>query len=1100
MATSTQLSSRPAEENNPGQDRIKDLTEREFNPDEYERRHGVAAGDPSDPRGSEDESEDDTDDQTEPVGDPSDPRGDSLDSDNLSTKEVLASQQYEQKVGKGYKKQPDKPGFIRGQLGRRNRIFLFGGSATAIIIIIIVVFLSLLPFKILHIMNNLQDHFFSTSENAMSKETNALFSNYLRKYVMPALKTCPTSVDRSCNPINQGSLVSQLYKGWRNAHLEEKLSSPPYNIEFKYNKLSGHYYIKTPGLSGDGVDLGTETSGFEKSTLSLDDYFDKLNDPANTSQFKRVSRSQLRAALNDALDKSTSQRSMMFRFKVGRMLEKKYGFKRCIFACDTRDNFADWKDNQFRAAKMILAERVLAPRSESLALVVSCIITDSCDPSHRTEPGDGPEGEPQTKFEKDLAERLAILELEEDGKYASVLAHSSGILEDGYTEYLAKRVAGALVERFTDKEGAKVTAEQVTGDLIPVIGWINTASTDIGILEKAPETIKALSYMTNASAMVATYATYRTYADEAKSGHVDAGLLGSMTDSLGAGNNDSAGGSASAEQSPLYQYLIDNDVNSSGQKISSLLSGQAYAAGTSPYGCTDGKALQAGKLICQNEVLAGQDSQLVSGINDVITSLGPLRQLADFWNNSVGFVMKKIINGFAYITSPALKALTDFTHLNDLISAAISPIIKAFTDFLIPNPFSDNSAGGHKFVEAAGGADQLNSDFTQNGLGGRKLTMNQAAAILEAQNEQDLQVYKNKPLLARITDTSSNYSVAARLAMALPDSSKSASQSMMGLITDPFSKISAIFSSLFSPGRVQAAGAFPDPFGIPQYGYPDGDPNLAAANADPEAYWTKNCSSDGTTLDWNVGENANWINTAAVDADTGLPEDDSTNPCMLIQAAVGSSGGIFDSSLLTADDLGNATPAPAASDSTTSTASTSFDTGPLFDESASVACAAGTNDLGVQDGYHNDQIVKIRICAIPNLPSSSEESNGGYGITGANGKAVVNSRVSGAVLSMVKAAAQDGVTLAANSSFRTMAHQEALCAANTECASGNYTYVAKPGTSNHQMGLAIDFSTLPATPGPISGNPVWDWLSKNAAVFGYKNYPAEAWHWSPTGN
>ncbi len=122
-------------------------------------------------------------------------------------------------------------------------------------------------------------------------------------------------------------------------------------------------------------------------------------------------------------------------------------------------------------------------------------------------------------------------------------------------------------------------------------------------------------------------------------------------------------------------------------------------------------------------------------------------------------------------------------------------------------------------------------------------------------------------------------------------------------------------------------------------------------------------------------------------------------------------------------------------------------------------------------------------------------------MSGADGKAVVNSRVSGAVFAMVEAAKKDGVTLAAISSFRTMSHQQSLCSGNALCSGGTYTKVAKPGTSNHQLGAAIDFGGgLPSTPGPIAGNQFWGWLSKNADKFGYKNYPAEAWHWSPSGS
>ncbi|PJE65304.1 hypothetical protein COU91_02370 [Candidatus Saccharibacteria bacterium CG10_big_fil_rev_8_21_14_0_10_47_8] len=189
----------------------------------------------------------------------------------------------------------------------------------------------------------------------------------------------------------------------------------------------------------------------------------------------------------------------------------------------------------------------------------------------------------------------------------------------------------------------------------------------------------------------------------------------------------------------------------------------------------------------------------------------------------------------------------------------------------------------------------------------------------------------------------------------------------------------------------------------------------------------------------------------------------------------------------------NTTPAGGAAGAT-------IDTAHLYDSSVNIACANHTKDLGIEDGYSGGNVVKIRVCALPNLPSTDDESNDGYGVSGANGGAVVNSRVSGAVYAMVEAAKKDGVTLTAISSFRSMAHQQYLCDHNTNCSSGTYDRVARPGTSNHQAGLAIDFGGLPSSAGPVSGNAFWEWLSKNADSFGYKNYPAEAWHWSPTGN
>ncbi len=180
---------------------------------------------------------------------------------------------------------------------------------------------------------------------------------------------------------------------------------------------------------------------------------------------------------------------------------------------------------------------------------------------------------------------------------------------------------------------------------------------------------------------------------------------------------------------------------------------------------------------------------------------------------------------------------------------------------------------------------------------------------------------------------------------------------------------------------------------------------------------------------------------------------------------------------------------------TTSIAGTSIDIANLYKDSVEVACAPGTRSLaGAQEGYTNGEEVDIRVCAIPNLPSSGGESTPGnaYYIKGADGDTIVNSRVSGAVLAITKAAANAGINLRASSSFRTMVHQQALCPCDSET-------VARPGYSNHQMGLAIDFAGLPGTPGPVSGNAIWDWLSTNAGNFGYKNLPREAWHWSPNG-
>ncbi|GAA1395159.1 peptidoglycan-binding protein [Luteococcus peritonei] len=167
-----------------------------------------------------------------------------------------------------------------------------------------------------------------------------------------------------------------------------------------------------------------------------------------------------------------------------------------------------------------------------------------------------------------------------------------------------------------------------------------------------------------------------------------------------------------------------------------------------------------------------------------------------------------------------------------------------------------------------------------------------------------------------------------------------------------------------------------------------------------------------------------------------------------------------------------------------------------------VACAPGTRNLGVHTGYAAGRPVRIRLCAIPGLRSSSSESVPGsrYYVRGANGDAIVNSRASSAYLGLVRVAGNSGRTLRANSSFRTMAHQRDLCRGNAACRRGTYTWVMRPGWSNHQLGAAVDFAGTHtkgscSRPARQPSSATWGFLQRNAGRFGIRQYQPESWHW-----
>lgn len=159
-------------------------------------------------------------------------------------------------------------------------------------------------------------------------------------------------------------------------------------------------------------------------------------------------------------------------------------------------------------------------------------------------------------------------------------------------------------------------------------------------------------------------------------------------------------------------------------------------------------------------------------------------------------------------------------------------------------------------------------------------------------------------------------------------------------------------------------------------------------------------------------------------------------------------------------------------------------------------CAAGSRDLGPTTGYLGGKPATIKLCAIVGFKSSSSESQPGstYYVQGANGEAIVGAEFSGSWVGLITAMKSAGLNPTANSSFRTMSHQQVLCSRNSNCNSGKYDEVAKPGTSNHQGGNAIDFANC-----NTRSTECYKWLAANAGTYGIKNYPKEPWHWSTTG-
>ncbi len=119
----------------------------------------------------------------------------------------------------------------------------------------------------------------------------------------------------------------------------------------------------------------------------------------------------------------------------------------------------------------------------------------------------------------------------------------------------------------------------------------------------------------------------------------------------------------------------------------------------------------------------------------------------------------------------------------------------------------------------------------------------------------------------------------------------------------------------------------------------------------------------------------------------------------------------------------------------------------------------------------------------------------------------VHKSIAGQLARMLSAAEADGISLSGGG-YRDPSSQIALRRAH--CGTSYYAVyqtspsrcsppTARPGSSMHERGLAIDFTYGGRVIGSRS-SPAYRWLAAHAASYGFYNLPSEPWHWSVNGN
>ena len=114
----------------------------------------------------------------------------------------------------------------------------------------------------------------------------------------------------------------------------------------------------------------------------------------------------------------------------------------------------------------------------------------------------------------------------------------------------------------------------------------------------------------------------------------------------------------------------------------------------------------------------------------------------------------------------------------------------------------------------------------------------------------------------------------------------------------------------------------------------------------------------------------------------------------------------------------------------------------------------------------------------------------------------VNVSIASNLNKLINDARAAGITFGGGG-YRSYDEQKSLriahgCADDSLPSSSCSPPTAPPGSSNHEKGLAIDFTVGGST--IRSGSPGFNWLVANAANYGLQNLPSESWHWSFDGS
>lgn len=649
MAIRTPFSDRsPEETSNPGQEEIDALTEKEYSPEDYERRHGHPAANPTDPRGNDTAS-----------GDSSDPRSPS--------REELSKSEDENPRAGGPKESGSyyKKGSSNGKKSLRTRLdgsaalrryLIFGGMGASIIALIIVIVGFLSVFKLDGLLSNIEQRAFLRHQASLSNRSSKFISAYIEARMMdwgdsPDLNKNENTLFRATR-VDTNNPFFDWYKTLRTSGFEQQVFE---KHGIKFTSSVGPDGRARPGLidiSGQKpVDVSIPNADLDKIAIGDVSTLNKYQAFFDLQTFQN--NKEARKAIKDVVNANTHWWQLYERRFLRKNIQNMTGVTDWRFFETTRDKITN--------KKIEIRNRILnkmLPDDNLMARIVRCVYgLSTCKPNSDVA---SPEDRVTTADLEEIANEPAANDTKQSDTESKLALKLD---EAGISDALKKVLVSANIF-------AKIANIPQTLDML---SYINQ---NVGNLVK-------LVVVARGAQAAGLFQVFETSRDQIKTGQV------------------------SSEEVNAFMENIDNAANSSGW--TQVIAADGAAPGTTITGgvCSqDAQALKEKDLqafyakyknsnpqydpLCADQQIgnASNAQKIQDEYHQTIGQvIGPI---VGAWSGfksipiigSIVNALEKLTNWFSGIISSVLEAVLSALGLKDNVQAAIAWVFAKTSNFL----------------------------------------------------------------------------------------------------------------------------------------------------------------------------------------------------------------------------------------------------------------------------------------------------------------------------------------------------------------------------------------------------------------------------------